>query len=175
VDAYQYASWSDVRQSVRSQPEPLIVAVDHIEDPQNIGAIVRNAEGAGALAVLIPERRSASITPAARRAAAGAASHIKIASVSNLVRALDELKADGCWVTGLSLEAEAIPLRDADLSGKRVFVVGSEAKGLHRLVAEHCDALVRIPLLGKVGSLNAASAAAVVLFEAVRQRQTRGD
>ena len=169
VDAFSYSSWAEVVRRVASAQEIVVVALDHIEDPQNVGAIVRNAEGAGAGVIVIPDRRSAMVTPAARRAAAGAASHVMVAAVPNLVRALDELKGAGCWVTGLATGSEA-PYSETDLTGKRVFVVGAEGKGLHRLVSEHCDNLVRIPLLGKVSSLNVASAAAIVLFEAVRQR-----
>jgi len=171
VDAFSYTAWPAIRELARTSTDVMIVALDHIEDPHNVGAIVRNAEGAGVSAVVLPQRRSAGIGAGARRASAGAASHVRIACVPNLVRALDDLKADGCWVTGLALAATAQPYASADLTGKRVFVIGSEGKGLQRLVSEHCDELVRIPLLGKVASLNAASAAAIVLFDAVRQRQ----
>jgi 23S rRNA (guanosine2251-2'-O)-methyltransferase len=171
VDGFSYAPWPVVRALARSSADAMLVALDHIEDPQNVGAILRNAEGAGVSAAILPDRRSAGISAAARRASAGAASHVRIACVPNLVRALDDLKADGCWITGLAAAPQARPYASADLTGKRVFVVGSEGKGLQRLVAEHCDELVRIPLLGSIASLNAASAAAVVLFEAVRQRQ----
>ena len=171
VDAFEYASWVDVQKLAQSAGEIMIVALDHVEDPQNVGALMRNAEGAGAAAVILPERRGARVTPTARRAAAGAASHLKVATVPNVVHALDALRAAGCWVTGLSSGPEAVPYSKADLTGKRVFVVGAEGGGLHRLVLQHCDDIVRIPLLGKVSSLNVASAAGIVLFEAVRQRQ----
>jgi len=160
VDAFAYASFESVRGLARTHQDVMLVAIDHVEDPQNIGAIVRNAEGAGVGATILPDRRSASLSSAARRAAAGAASHMKITRVPNLVRALEDLKEVGCWVTGLALTRSAVSYLDADLTGKRVFVVGSEGKGLHRLVSERCDQLVQIPLLGKVSSLNAASATA---------------
>jgi 23S rRNA (guanosine2251-2'-O)-methyltransferase len=169
VQAFQYTPWSDVRSAVRTATSALVVAVDHIEDPQNLGAIVRNAEGAGALAMVVPDRRNAGVTAVTRRASAGAASHLRIARVPNLVMALLALKEDGCWVTGLSPNPGAPSYDTADYTKKCVLVVGAEGKGLSRLVSERCDALVRIPLRGKVRSLNAASAAAVVLFAASRQ------
>jgi 23S rRNA (guanosine2251-2'-O)-methyltransferase len=113
------------------------------------------------------------VTPAARRAAAGAASHIRIASVPNLVRSLEDLKADGCWVYGLAAVPEAVPYTTIDFAGKCVLVVGAEGKGISRLVLERCDRLAAIPLHGKVASLNASAAVAVALFEAVRQKTGR--
>ena len=170
VKRYSYARWEDVRAAVRAAPDALVVVLDHIEDPQNLGAVMRNAEGAGATAVVIPDRRSVGVTPASRRAAAGAASHLRVAVVPNLARALGELKGDGCWVYGLSTDAGAVTYTQADMRGRCVLVVGAEGKGLSRVVAERCDRLVEIPLHGKVKSLNASSAAAVALFEARRQR-----
>ena len=170
VKRYAYARWEDVRSAVRAAADALVVVLDHIEDPQNLGAVLRNAEGAGAIGVVIPDRRSAAVTPAARRAAAGAASHLRVAVVPNLVRCLTDLKADGCWVYGLSTAAGSVTYTQVDMRGRCVLVVGSEGKGLSRVVAERCDRLVEIPLHGKVKSLNASSAAAVVLFEALRQR-----
>ncbi len=170
VPRFAYAGWSAVRDRVRADASALVVVLDHLEDPQNLGAVVRNADGAGATAVVIPDRRSALVTPAARRAAAGAASHVAITIVPNLVRAIEELKADGCWVYGLSTEPGAVSYTTVDYRGRCVLVVGAEGKGLSRLLAERCDRLARVPLRGKVSSLNAASAAAIVLFEAVRQR-----
>jgi 23S rRNA (guanosine2251-2'-O)-methyltransferase len=170
---YAYADWASIREVVRADPSALVVALDHVEDPQNLGSVLRNAEGAGAAAVVIPDRRSAAVTAATRRAAAGAASHLRVASVPNLVRALDDLKSDGCWVYGLAAAEGAVSYTDLDFSGRCVLVVGAEGKGLSRLVSEHCDRLAVIPLRGKVASLNAASASAVALFEAVRQKTQR--
>jgi 23S rRNA (guanosine2251-2'-O)-methyltransferase len=147
-----------------------VVVVDHLEDPQNLGAVLRNAEGAGADAVVMPDRRNAGITGVTRKAAAGAISHLKIARVPNIVAAIKALKDDGCWVTGLSLAPGALDYHEADYTAKSALVVGAEGKGLSRLVSERCDALVHIPLHGQIASLNAASAAAVVLFEAVKGR-----
>ena len=171
VRPFAYAPWADVRALVREAKSVLVVAIDHLEDPQNLGAVLRNAEGAGADAVVMPDRRNAAVTPVTRRAAAGAASHLKVARVPNIVAAMEDLKDDGCWVTGLSPGAGAVDYHEADYTAKCALVVGAEGKGLSRLVMERCDALVRIPLQGRVASLNAASAAAVVLFEAARRRR----
>jgi 23S rRNA (guanosine2251-2'-O)-methyltransferase len=167
---FAYTPWVQVRSLVRPAGSTLVVVVDHLEDPQNLGAVLRNAEGAGADAVVMPERRNAAVTAVARRVAAGAASHLKIARVPNIVAAIGALKEDGCWVTGLSPAPGAEPYDVVDYTAKCALVIGAEGKGLSRLVSERCDALVRIPLRGRVASLNAASAAAVVLFEVARRR-----
>ncbi len=168
---FAYTPWADVRALVRAAPSALVVAIDHLEDPHNLGAVLRNAEGAGASAIVMPDRRNAAVTAVTRRAAAGAASHLKVARVPNIVAAMQALKDDGCWVTGLSPGAGALDYDEADYTAKCALVVGAEGKGLSRLVRERCDALVRIPLRGQVESLNAASAAAVVLFEVARRRR----
>lgn len=168
---FAYTPWPQVRAMVRAAQSALVVAIDHLEDPQNLGAVLRNAEGAGADAVVMPERRNAAVTAVTRRAAAGAASHLRIARVPNIVAALEALKAGGCWVTGLSPAPGSLAYHEADYSAKCTLVVGAEGKGLSRLVSERCDALVHIPLHGRVTSLNAASAAAVVLFEVARRRR----
>jgi len=170
VKRYAYAKWEAVRAAVRESADALVVVLDHIEDPQNLGAVMRNAEGAGATAVVVPDRRAAGVTPATRRAAAGAASHLRVALVPNLVRSIEDLKADGCWVYGLSTGPGAVTYTQMDMRGRCVIVVGAEGKGLSRVVAEKCDRLAKIPLRGKVKSLNASSAAAIALFEAMRQR-----
>ena len=170
VKPFAYTMWGSVREAVRADTAALVVVLDHVEDPHNLGAVLRNADGAGATAVVIPDRRSAAVTPVARRAAAGAASHVRVASVPNLARILEDLKADGCWVYGLSTDARAVSYTKVDYRGRCALVIGAEGKGLSRLLSDRCDRLARIPLLGKVGSLNAASAAAIALFEAVRQR-----
>lgn len=167
---FRYAEWSTVRALIRSARDAIVVVVDHIEDPQNLGAVLRNAEAVGAVAVVIPDRRNAAVTPAARRAAAGAASHVRVSRVPNLDRALADLKAEGCWVYGLDVSAAATPYTGVDFSGKCAIVVGAEGRGLSRLISERCDLVIRIPMLGKVASLNAACASAIVLYEIVRQR-----
>jgi 23S rRNA (guanosine2251-2'-O)-methyltransferase len=170
---FEYTAWPKIRQIAREASQVLILAIDHLEDPQNLGAVLRNAEGAGVSAVVMPERRNAGVTAVTRRSSAGATSHLRIGRVPNLVAALQALKDDGCWVTGLSLSPQAQEYDKADYTKKSVLVVGAEGKGLSRLVSERCDALVRIPLRGKVASLNAASAAAVVLFQAAKQQTSK--
>jgi len=170
---FRYAEWTAVRAAVRADANALVVALDHIEDPQNVGAILRNAECAGAIAAVLPERRAASVTAAVRRAAAGAASHLPIARVPNIVRAFADLKEDGCWVVGTAALPEAISYTEVDFTGRCVLVVGSEGKGMSHLALQRCDIIAKIPMNGTIASLNASSAAAVVLFEAVRQRSVK--
>jgi 23S rRNA (guanosine2251-2'-O)-methyltransferase len=164
VDPYPYAD----AKALLEKPEALIVALDRIQDPQNLGAIARSAEAAGAAGLVIPGRRSASVTAAAAKASAGAVEHLPIAR-ANLADFLSRARDAGAWVYGAEANAEA-PYTRADLTGKLVLVLGSEGKGLRRLVAERCDAVVSIPVRGRVASLNVAAAAAALLFEAVRQR-----
>ena len=171
---FRYAEWASVRAAVRANPNALVVALDHIKDPHNVGAILRNAECAGAMAAVLPERRSAAVTAAVRRAAAGAASHIPVARVPNLVRAFEDLKEDGCWIVGTASGPQAQDYTTIDYTGRCVLVVGAESKGMSHLALQRCDLLARIPMYGKIASLNASSASAVVLFEAVRQRAIKG-
>jgi 23S rRNA (guanosine2251-2'-O)-methyltransferase len=149
---------------------PLIVVLDGIEDPHNLGAILRTCDAAGVDGVVIQERRSAALGGAAAKASAGAVSHVKIAEVVNIARAIEELKGCGVWTVGLAGDAPAT--YDAmDLAGPTAIVVGAEGTGLRRLVREKCDFLAAIPMGGHVESLNVSVAAGVVLFEAVRQRR----
>lgn len=154
---------------------PLLIALDGVEDPANFGAIVRTAVAAGAHGVLIPERRAAGLSPAVARSAAGALEHLKIARVTNLVRALMDLKKRSVWVYGFEAQAPKSYL-DLDYRSACALVLGGEARGLHRLVREACDDLAHIPLYGPVQSLNVSVASGVVLYEAARQRGlgTRG-
>lgn len=149
----------------------LVVLLDSVEDPHNLGAVIRSALAAGADGVVIPERRAAGLTEAVARAAAGALEHLPVARVKNLVRAMEELKEAGFWLIGLDERAEKSYI-DADFSGSVGIVLGGEGKGLHELTRKRCDYLVSIPTTGPVRSLNVSAAAAVVLFEAVRQRKT---
>jgi 23S rRNA (guanosine2251-2'-O)-methyltransferase len=148
---------------------PLLLFLDGVEDPANLGAIVRTSVAAGAAGVVIPERRSAGLSPAVARAAAGALEHSKIARVTNLVRALEEAKERGVWVYGFEAKA-AKTYWELDYREACALVLGGEGRGLHRLVRETCDQVAGIPLAGRVESLNVSVAAAVVLYEAVRQR-----
>jgi 23S rRNA (guanosine2251-2'-O)-methyltransferase len=148
----------------------LLVALDRIQDPHNLGAIIRTAEGAGA-AVVIPRHRSAEITAAVVKASAGATEHVRVARVRNLADALAEIRDAGFWIYGAAAEAAA-PYDLQDYSGASCFVVGSEGEGLGRRVASVCDVMVTLPMVGHVDSLNVSVSAGVLLYEAVRQRAT---
>jgi 23S rRNA (guanosine2251-2'-O)-methyltransferase len=169
VDPYPYADPSTLFEEDDGQG--LVVALDQIQDPHNLGAVCRVAEVAGASGVVILERRAASITPAACKASAGAVEHLSVARVRNLADWLAEAKDSGAWIYGAAADA---PKRYSDLDwvGRAVLVLGSEGKGIRPRVASRCDELVSIPTRGRVGSLNVSVAAAVVVFEAVRQRQS---
>jgi 23S rRNA (guanosine2251-2'-O)-methyltransferase len=165
ADPYPYAGAAELL----SRPDPLLVALDGIEDPQNLGSICRTAECAGVDGVVIPERRAAEITPAVCKASAGAVEHLAVARVRNLADFLADAQAAGCWSRGAAADA---PRRyDAvDWTGGAVIVVGAEGRGLRPRVAAACDELVAIPLRGRIGSLNAGAAAAVLVFGAVAAR-----
>jgi 23S rRNA (guanosine2251-2'-O)-methyltransferase len=148
----------------------LLLALDGVEDPQNLGALLRVADGAGVDGVVLTERRSAPLSPVAVKASAGAAEHLRIARVVNLVRALEELKRQNLWIIGLD-ERGTADYDQFDLTGDCVIVLGREGAGMHDLVRRTCDHLLRIPMAGGVSSLNVSAAGAVVLFEAFRQRR----
>ncbi len=166
----EYVSVEDILNIAREKGEnPLIVVCDEISDPHNLGAIIRTAECAGAHGVVIPKRRSAGLTAVVAKTSAGAVSHVPVARVANLPALLKELKEAGVWVFGTAADGDRL-LYDADLKGPAAIVIGSEGDGMGRLVAETCDFKVRIPMRGKLNSLNASAAAAILLYEAVRQR-----
>ena len=166
----EYADVEDILAVAREKGEaPLIVVCDELSDPHNLGAVIRTAEAAGAHGVIIPKRRSAGLTAIVAKTSAGAVSHLPVARVPNLTNLLKDLKKEGLWVYGTAAEGTT-SLYDADLKGPAVIIIGSEGDGMGRLVREQCDFLVSIPMRGKVNSLNASAAAAVVLYEAVRQR-----
>ena len=166
----EYASVSDILQSARDKGEaPLVVVCDELSDPHNLGAVIRTAEAAGAHGVIIPKRRSAGLTAIVAKTSAGAVSYLPVARVTNLTALLRELKEEGLWVFGTAADGST-SLYQADLKGPAAIVIGSEGNGMSRLVREQCDFLVSIPMRGQVNSLNASAAAAVVLYEAVRQR-----
>ncbi len=162
-------AYDDISDLVAASPHPLLVALDGVEDPSNLGAILRTVVATGAGGVMIPERRAAGLSPAVARAAAGAMEHAKVARVPNLVRTLADLKKQNLWVYGFEAEAPKT-YTQLDYSQSCVLVLGSEGRGLHRLVREVCDERAHIPLQGPVKSLNVSVAAGVVLYEAVRQR-----
>lgn len=153
--------------------KPFVVILDEVEDPQNLGAIVRSAEGAGADGIVLPERRSAGLTETVDTVSAGALEHLPVARVTNLVRAMEELKEKGLWLVGAEGSADE-PWYAFDYTGPVGIVLGSEGRGLRPLVRKTCDKVLAIPLAGKVNSLNVAAAAAVFFFEVVRQRRKGG-
>lgn len=148
----------------------MLVLLDGVEDPHNLGAIVRTALAAGAAGIVIPERRSAGLTDTVARVSAGALAHVPVARVKNLARAMEQLKEAGFWLVGLDERAEK-SYTDVDYRGRVAIVMGSEGAGLHELVRKRCDFVVSIPTSGPVGSLNVSVAAGIVLFEAVRQHR----
>jgi 23S rRNA (guanosine2251-2'-O)-methyltransferase len=165
VDPYRYAD----PDALLAAPEALVVALDQVQDPHNLGAICRTAEVAGAAGVVVPERRAAAVTPAVCKASAGAVEHLQVARVRNLADWLAVAKRAGAWIHGADQEA---PLRydAAEVGGRMVLVLGGEEKGLRPRVAEACDALISIPHRGRIGSLNVSAAAATLIFDAIRRR-----
>jgi 23S rRNA (guanosine2251-2'-O)-methyltransferase len=170
VSGYPYLDLPSLLAETGRVEAPFFLLLDHIQDPQNLGSLLRAAEAAGVHGVVLPDRRAAAVTPAAVRASAGAAEHVRVSQVTNLVRSLEALKTAGVWLAGLDAHPEAALYTEADLSGALGLVVGSEGKGLARLVRETCDFLIRLPMRGQVESLNAAVAGALALYEVRRQR-----
>ena len=167
----EYVSVEDILNIAREKGEnPLIVVCDEISDPHNLGAIIRTAECAGAHGVVIPKRRSAGLTSIVGKTSAGAVSYVPVARVPNIPALLEQLQKEGVWVFGTAAEGTTT-LYSADLKGPAAIVIGSEGEGMTRLVREKCDFLVSIPMKGKISSLNASAAAAILLYEAVRQRR----
>ncbi len=165
VDPYPYA---DSNQLLRAE-NALIVALDQVQDPRNLGAACRSAEAAGAAGVVIPERRSAEVTPVVCKSSAGAVEHLSVARVRNLADWLAEAKDAGFWIWGADAEAKQSPW-DVDLTGSTILVLGGEGKGLRPRVAAACDAQIALPQQGRTASLNVSAAATALLFEAIRQR-----
>lgn len=166
VDPYPYAAPDELL----AEAEVLLVALDQVQDPRNLGAVARSAEVAGATGLVIPERRAAEVTAVACKASAGAVEHLAIARVRNLADWLADAKEAGFWIWGADAEALRAPW-EVDLTGSTVLVLGGEGKGLRPRVAAACDDLVALPQRGEVDSLNVSAAATALLFEAVRQRQ----
>ncbi len=170
VAAHAYATVEDILENARSKGEaPLIILCDELSDPHNLGAIIRTAECAGAHGIIIPKRRSVGLTAVVGKASAGALEYLPVARVSNLVNTIHELQKQGVWVFGTAAEGDTALYR-ADLKGPAAIVIGSEGDGMSRLVAQACDFKVSIPMRGRISSLNASNAAAILLYEAVRQR-----
>ena len=170
VAAHDYASIDDILKKARDAGEPpLIVICDELSDPHNLGAIIRTAECAGAHGIIIPKRRSVGLTAVVGKASAGALEYMPVARVSNIAAAIDTLKKAGVWVYGTAAGGDTTLYR-ADLKSAAAIVIGNEGEGMSRLVSERCDFKVSIPMKGSISSLNASAAAAIMLYEAVRQR-----
>ncbi len=167
VGPYPYSDLDEIL----STPDPLVVVLDGVTDPRNLGAVLRAADGAGASGVVIPKDRAVGVTAAAVKASAGASEHVPVARETNLRRAIDRMKAAGVWV--YAAEVGGTTYTGLDLAGPAALVLGSEGRGVRRLVREGCDGAISIPMLGAVGSLNVSVAAAVLLYEARRQRGWR--
>lgn len=164
-----YVDWQDMLQAAKDKGEDvLLVILDELEDPHNLGAILRSVDAVGAHGVIIPKRRAVPLTDGVAKASAGAVEHVPVARVANIAQTIDELKKRGVWVAGASMDGRE--MYGQDLKGPLALVIGSEGKGISRLVSEKCDFLVSIPMRGKINSLNASVAAGLLLYEAYRQR-----
>ncbi|MCL5958909.1 MAG: 23S rRNA (guanosine(2251)-2'-O)-methyltransferase RlmB [Chloroflexi bacterium] len=173
VPPFQYSNLADILSLAQSRGEyPLILILDSLQDPQNLGTLIRTAEAAGAHGVVIPEHRAVGVTPTVVKASAGAIEHLLVAQVTNLARAIEELKEAGVWVVGIDMDGRQA-FDEIDWNLPAALVVGAEGKGLGRLVKEKCDLVVRIPMRGQVSSLNAAVAGSIVLYHAWRKRTGR--
>jgi 23S rRNA (guanosine2251-2'-O)-methyltransferase len=168
---YPYCDINDVLDGLKGTPNPVLLLLDCLQDPQNLGTLIRCAEAVGAAGVVLPKNRSVGVTPAVVNASAGAVEHVQVALVTNLVRTMGELKRADFWLVGLEDEQSAQRYDQADLKRRLGLVVGGEGQGLGRLVKETCDYLVRVPMMGRVTSLNASIAGSIVLYEAWRQRE----
>jgi 23S rRNA (guanosine2251-2'-O)-methyltransferase len=170
VSAYPYSTLYDIQELAKERAEPLFVLVlDVIQNPQNLGTLLRTAEAVGVHGVLLPLARAAGVTPAVVHASAGSTEHLLVAT-ANLAQSLQALKDAGAWVTGLEGSPQAQPVEQVRLDGPLALVVGSEGEGMRELVRRHCDTLVHLPMLGQVASLNAAVAGSVILYMALQQR-----
>lgn len=178
VAAVRYADTNALLDSIATRagesPEPLVVVLDGVEDPHNLGAILRTAECAGVHGVFLPERRAAGLTETVAKASAGAIEHLAVSRTTNLSRLIDQLKERNVWVVGAAVEAQ-MDYTQWDWTRASALVMGSEGAGLHRLVREHCDALVKIPVLGHIESLNVSVATGIILYEALRQRAVNAE
>mgnify|MGYP002679264487 FL=1 len=163
---YQYSKLDDV---LKKNPN-FVVILDHLEDPHNFGAIIRTSEAAGVDAIIIPKDRQVPVNSTVMKTSAGALSNMEIVSVSNLVQAINKLKDNGFWVVGTAME-NAIDYKDIDYSSKIALIIGNEGKGMSRLVMDSCDYIAKIPMVGKINSLNASVASGIMIYEVVRNRK----
>lgn len=168
----EYVDWQEMVEIARSKGEdPLIIVLDELEDPHNLGAILRTADAVGAHGVVIPKRRAASLTSGVAKAAAGAVAYVPVARVSNLGQTIEAMKKAGLWIAGAAMGGTEIYKQD--MTGPLAIVIGSEGKGLGRLVTEKCDFLISLPMHGQINSLNASVACGVILYEVLRQRSAK--
>lgn len=166
-----YSSIEDILNRAKEKGEsPFVIIADEITDPHNLGAIIRTANAVGAHGVIVPKNRSAGVSPVVFKTSAGAAAYTPVARVGNLTQAMNELKKNGLWITGADMAGEQ-EMCQADLTGPLAIVVGSEGKGITKKIRDNCDFFVRIPMVGEINSLNASVAAAVLMYEALRQRK----
>ena len=173
VAAYEYSDVDDIIKSAEKRGEaPFIIILDEITDPHNLGSVIRTANAAGAHGIIIPKRRSVGLTAVVAKTSAGALEYVSVAKVSNIAQTIDSLKEKGIWIVGADMEGTQTYYR-ADLTGKIALVIGSEGKGIGRLIKEKCDFLVNIPMKGEVGSLNASVAASIIIYEVMRQRESK--
>jgi len=170
VSCYPYCEMDDLSSSESAVSNPIILLLDCVQDPQNLGALIRSAEAVAVTGIVLPRNRSVNVTPAVVNASAGAVEHLKVALVTNLARTMARLKEEGFWIVGLEAEPEAQRYDQVDLNVSLGLVVGSEGRGLGRLIRERCDYLVKLPMRGQISSLNASIAGSIVLYEAWRQR-----
>jgi 23S rRNA (guanosine2251-2'-O)-methyltransferase len=171
VSPYPYVELEEtLAEADQDQEMPLLLMLDCLQDPQNFGALLRTAEIVGVHGVVIPKRRAVGITPAVVNSSAGATEHLLVARVTNLVRTMEELKSKGLWMLGLEDVPQAQPYHQSDLAMPLALVVGSEGRGMGRLVRESCDILIRLPMRGRISSLNVAVASSIALYEVWRQR-----
>ena len=173
VPPFEYAEVEDILEEAKARKEDsFIVILDGIEDPHNLGSIIRTAETAGVHGIIIPKRRSASVNSTVNKVSAGAVEHMKIARVNNLVETMKYLKEQGLWICGTDMDTNTY-YDEQDLTGPIAIVIGSEGFGMSRLVKENCDFLVKIPMKGKITSLNASVSAGIVIYEAVKQKSNK--
>ena len=173
VEEFVYKSLPELKKILDEKNEPAFIAVlDHIEDPHNLGAIIRSAEASGVHGIIIPKDQAAEVTPVVEKSAAGATTHLPIIKVTNLVRTIDDLKKVGIWFYGTDQDGEQ-SIEEIDISGPCGIVLGGEGKGMRRLVREHCDIIMRIPMYGNINSLNVSVSAGITFYEVRRQRRKK--
>lgn len=170
VSDYEYRTVEDLLQTAKDRGEaPFLIILDGLEDPHNLGAIMRTAECAGAHGIIIPQRRSVTVNATVMKTSAGAAEHIGCARVTNIARTIEQLQEQGIWVYGCDMDGTSV--YGTDLKGPAAIVIGNEGRGISRLVRDKCDFIISIPMKGQINSLNASNAAAIVTYEALRQRE----